>query len=128
MIRIDFWKSDQGWQGFSARGHAGYADPGDDIVCAAVSVLTQTAILGIQEVVGVNCLVDLEEQEGLMEVLIPQELSEEQRKQVQLILEVLYVGLKATEKEYKRFVRVKEVPYRENESSILRHQKGRRKY
>jgi uncharacterized protein YsxB (DUF464 family) len=76
----------------------------------------------------VNCLVDLEEQEGLMEVLIPQELSEEQRKQVQLILEVLYVGLKATEKEYKRFVRVKEVPYRENESSILRHQKGRRKY
>lgn len=31
-------------------GHAEYDDPGYDIVCAAVSVLTCTAILGLQEV------------------------------------------------------------------------------
>lgn len=31
-------------QGISVTGHAGYAEPGKDIVCAAVSVLTQNLI------------------------------------------------------------------------------------
>lgn len=33
--------------GFSAKGHAGTAQYGKDIVCAAVSTLTQTAALGL---------------------------------------------------------------------------------
>lgn len=35
--------------GFIITGHAGYAEPGKDIVCAAVSALTQAFIASIEE-------------------------------------------------------------------------------
>lgn len=34
--------------GISVEGHAEYAEPGKDIVCAAVSVLTQTLIASLE--------------------------------------------------------------------------------
>ena len=42
MIRIVFYLADAGLTGFRAHGHAGYAESGSDIVCAAVSALVQT--------------------------------------------------------------------------------------
>jgi uncharacterized protein YsxB (DUF464 family) len=128
MIRIEFLKSPQGWHGFRAQGHSGYADQGQDIVCAAVSALTQTAVLGLTEVVGVPCQVVVSEEDGLLECLLPRELPHDQWQRSQLILGVLFTGLKATEKEYKRYVRVKEVPYREDESTAFRLQEGGRKH
>ena len=35
--------------GFDAHGHTGYAECGEDIVCAAVSAITQTAAMGVSE-------------------------------------------------------------------------------
>ena len=35
--------------GFIIAGHAGYAEPGKDIVCAAVSALTQAFIASVEE-------------------------------------------------------------------------------
>lgn len=128
MINVEFYKTDGGWQGFRAHGHAGYADPGEDIVCAAVSILTQTAVLGLEQVLGVACQIQLDEAEGLLECALPQDLPEDLWKDAQLVLEVLYVGLRSTVEEYGDYVSVKEVPYRENKSAIVRHQKGRRKH
>jgi uncharacterized protein YsxB (DUF464 family) len=39
---------------FCASGHAGWADRGSDVVCAAVSTLLQAAWLGLAEVAGVE--------------------------------------------------------------------------
>ncbi len=39
---------------FFASGHAGWAESGEDIVCAAVSTVLQTAWLGLVEVAGVD--------------------------------------------------------------------------
>ena len=128
MITVEFFRSKRGCFGFKARGHARFADPGKDIVCAAVSALTQTAVLGLTEVVVIHCRIQREDRAGLLDCLLPDGLADEQWKQAQLIFEVLYAGLKAMEKEYKRFIRVKEVPYRENESSAFRHQKRRWKH
>lgn len=128
MISVRFFQSEAGWHGFSAKGHAGFADHGEDIVCAAVSALTQTTVLGLTQVVGLECQIAVDEREGSLDCLLPGGLAGEHWQQAQLILEVLYTGLKATEKEYKRYVSVKEVPYREDESTTFRHQEGRRKY
>jgi uncharacterized protein YsxB (DUF464 family) len=38
---------------FFASGHAGWADAGQDVVCAAVSTLLQAAWLGLDEVAGI---------------------------------------------------------------------------
>jgi len=49
MIRVAIERDDQGriW-GFRAQGHAGAGPKGSDIVCAAVSVLTDSVYLGLE--------------------------------------------------------------------------------
>lgn len=48
MIKIKIFRQLDGKiSGFSVTGHAGTAEYGQDIVCAAVSTLAQTALLGI---------------------------------------------------------------------------------
>ncbi len=47
-IRI-FSQTDGKISGFSVTGHSGTAERGQDIVCAGVSSLAQTALLGIME-------------------------------------------------------------------------------
>lgn len=49
MIRIDVFSSEGMITGFEVTGHSGTADHGQDIVCAGVSSLTQTALLGLGE-------------------------------------------------------------------------------
>lgn len=48
MIKIEIVRnSDQAMVGFSVTGHANTAPHGHDIVCAGISALTQTAVLGL---------------------------------------------------------------------------------
>lgn len=47
MITVTFIMRDGEYSGFTAQGHAGYAPTGQDIVCAAVSALTQGTISAI---------------------------------------------------------------------------------
>lgn len=50
MIRIQVLTDEHGRTvGFDASGHAFFSDPGSDIVCAAVSALLQTALLGLEK-------------------------------------------------------------------------------
>jgi len=44
MIELDVLLRGEGLEGFRVRGHAGYAEAGRDIVCAAVSVLVYNFI------------------------------------------------------------------------------------
>ncbi|HBG01499.1 MAG TPA: ribosomal-processing cysteine protease Prp [Firmicutes bacterium] len=129
MVRLVFYRAKEGgWQGFRAHGHTNYAQHGEDIVCAAISVLTQTAILGLTRVIGIDCLVRVDENEGLLLCILPAGLTGEQWEQAQLVLNVLHVGVLATEEGYGTHVNVKEVPYRENKSAIIRLKKGWRKH
>ena len=50
MIKIEIFRTEDGKiSGYSVVGHSGTADRGQDIVCAGISSLTQTALLGIGE-------------------------------------------------------------------------------
>lgn len=49
MITVEIRKSGDEYVGFSSKGHAGYAEAGYDIICAAVSVLTVNTINSIEK-------------------------------------------------------------------------------
>lgn len=49
MITVEIRKSGEEYAGFSSKGHAGYAEEGYDIICAAVSVLTVNTINSIEK-------------------------------------------------------------------------------
>ncbi len=56
-IREDSW---QRLSSFSASGHAGWADSGEDVVCAAVSAILQAAWLGLAEVARIDVVASRE--------------------------------------------------------------------
>ncbi|HHY09973.1 MAG TPA: ribosomal-processing cysteine protease Prp [Firmicutes bacterium] len=113
MTEIEFFAGqNQQLRGFRIKNHTGYADKGEDIVCAAVSALGQTAVLGLRKVVGLECSLTLKE--AYLSCILPDDLPDEKQAAAQLILKVLYEGLNAIEEEYGRYVRVKGVRYNEN--------------
>ena len=49
MITAEFFKKDGKFNGFSIKGHSGFADSGEDIVCASVSSAVQLVCNTITE-------------------------------------------------------------------------------
>ncbi|MBD5655414.1 MAG: ribosomal-processing cysteine protease Prp [Candidatus Eremiobacteraeota bacterium] len=55
MVRVHIRKdSRERLSSFLATGHAGWADSGEDVVCAAVSTMLQTAWLGLSEIAKID--------------------------------------------------------------------------
>ena len=85
--------------GFSVRGHAGFAPEGSDIVCAAVSVLTQTALRSLDKLLQIKP-VDLILLEGKLEC----RFQPAPGREGQLILEAMVVGLTETAINYRKYL------------------------
>lgn len=78
--------------GFHIQGHAGNAEEGENIVCAAVSAIAQCTAMGIMDVAGVQPE-DLVIADGNMLLMLPDGLKEEQRKPVSVLLQTMKIGL-----------------------------------
>lgn len=95
---------------FKAHGHAGYDDWGQDIVCAAVSVLTQAAANGLIAHAKLNPDLQIDEKSGLLSCrLHPDTLQGEAGIKAQAILETMVTGLIEIAKVYSDHIEVKEV-------------------
>ncbi|MDN5362248.1 MAG: uncharacterized protein PWP70_1295 [Moorella sp. (in: firmicutes)] len=118
MIRVTFWQGKDGnLRGFVITGHAGYGPKGEDIICAAVSALAQTAVLSLQEhlepedkepVVSIR--------EGNLQCLIPDGLSPAGASTAGVILKTLEIGLQAIASDYDKYMRME---YKEIDCSEL---------
>lgn len=87
--------------GFKASGHTGYAEEGEDIVCAAVSAITQTAMMGLKHYAP-NTLAHWEEgDDPVLEVIVPTP-----GKETQIILETMLLGLEDIASGVPQFVRI----------------------
>ncbi len=79
--------------GFAVRGHAGQGAAGRDVVCAAVSALTQTAVLGLRRRLGLDPRVRMGG--GWLECRLPAPLPAESARGAADILETMVLGLEA---------------------------------
>ena len=84
-------------------GHAGYADFGKDIVCAAVSVLVINTINALEELAGEHFVTTVREEEGYIQCRFESPLQE---KSV-FLLDAMVYGLNNIRKEYgKKYLQV----------------------
>lgn len=83
-------------------GHAGFADPGDDIVCAGVSALMQTAAHGLVQHCGARISVH-DDPDGAYAL----ELLRPGNARAQAVLETTLSGLRAIAREYPRYLSVR---------------------
>ena len=61
MIRFTVWKSEDQYRGFSCTGHAGYADAGQDVICASVSASVQLTANLLTEIYQLPAEIAVEE-------------------------------------------------------------------
>ena len=69
MINAVLYKASVGYTGFELTGHAEYADEGSDIVCAAVSAVTQTLAIQAENVLEMPNAVFTDEDKALLKVI-----------------------------------------------------------
>ena len=94
MIRVTLFTRKGMITGFECSGHAGYAEAGRDIVCAAVSVLTTTCANALETVARAQPQVKA--REGEMRLSLP----DPQGRDAQVILLAMRQGLRDVEAEY----------------------------
>jgi uncharacterized protein YsxB (DUF464 family) len=95
MTTVRFLERGKRLYGFQAGGHTGYAPSGEDIVCAAVSALTQTALLGLLEVLKVPVEWTVDEEAGALSATI-----RESTDGTEVVLRTLEAGLRNIAEQY----------------------------
>ena len=100
MIRIELELRDERIIGFRVAGHSGMGKRGHDIVCAGVSAVTQTALLGLLK--KVNAAVDYRVERGDMSV----ELKSAPDDMTEVVLQTMRLGLNEIAKQYPSAVKI----------------------
>lgn len=101
MITIDIFRNQSKIiSGFSVTGHADTAPHGYDIVCAAVSALTQSAILGLERYLGRE--IELDIKSGMLRL----HLLSKPDDSTSAIMETMLLGLSEIAKQHSRSVRI----------------------
>lgn len=108
MIRSTVWRDKQGRIGrFSVKGHADSAEYGQDIVCAAVSMLVTNAINSCEKFLGVCLASDEQVEPGDVDCTVPAASGADDDK-LQLLLEAMVFGIQQVAEAYPDFVNVSE--------------------
>lgn len=85
--------------GFECRGHAGFAEEGHDIVCAAVSVLASTCVNALESVAGQTP--ELETGDGLVKAHLDQP-----NHDAVVLLKAFEQGIQDIGQSYSKYIRI----------------------
>lgn len=105
MITVKVLQGRTGIRGYKIKGHAGFAEEGQDIVCAGVSVLAQTAIIGLEQFLPGKFLYKIG-RSGSLECRLHSDLTPQQDHDAQVILVTMLQGLEAMRQEYGEFIEI----------------------
>ena len=78
MTRCEFFTENERITGFSISGHSGYAEAGQDIICAAVSAVVTMAEATINDVCGAKAKVRVKEDDARITLTLPTSCDEEE--------------------------------------------------
>ena len=93
MIKVQLVKTGNTIEGFQISGHAGYAEHGHDIVCAAASFLAITVVNSLELQLGCEGIVKGGE-DGYLSYRLPEGLTEGQQKRRRLFCELWKQGFR----------------------------------
>lgn len=85
-------------------GHTGYGVFGEDIVCASLSSIVQTAVLGLLMVAQIDIGLDRDESRGYLKLVIPEDLSSDARMKADIILDTMLCGISDLHEGFSDFI------------------------
>ena len=99
MINITVKKRKGSYLDFLSKGHAGYAEEGQDIVCAAASILVINTINAIEEFTEDDASLISEDEMGMISYHL-----NHPSKDAQLLLKSLILGFENMESNYEEYI------------------------
>ena len=107
MTRCEFFTEGDRITGFSISGHSGYAEAGQDIVCAAISAVVTMAETTINDVCGAKAKVRVKDEQARITLTLPVSCDEEES--VQAVLAGMMITLAGMRDDYPDYIEVLEV-------------------
>ena len=74
-------------------GHTNYGEKGEDIVCASLSSIVQTAVLGLLMIAELELEMERDDERGYLKFTLPKKFSEKQEIQASAILDTMLCGI-----------------------------------
>ena len=108
MTTVTFLTEETRIVGFDARGHSGYADACEDIVCAAVTSAVRLVEATVNDVMGLCAAVKVNAQEAVITLHLPGGLASDAESTCQNLLTGLMVYLAQLHDEYPDNIEVME--------------------
>lgn len=105
MIKCKFLLNGDKLLAVTIEGHAGYAEEGSDIVCAAATTLSCAIGDGIVEVLGVKAKCSANEGNIIIDI---SKNSTEEIEECQVLMKTLQLGFKNLELNYGNYIKVDE--------------------
>lgn len=96
MIDVKILRDKHGIRGYRISGHSNYEEHGKDIVCAGVSIISQTVLESLVKVSKIRedeIKYSIEHDTGFLHVLIPKNLSSKVFNDSQVLLKSLITGI-----------------------------------
>ena len=107
MTRCEFFTENDRITGFSISDHSGYAEAGQDIVCAAISAVVTMAEATINDVCGAKAKVRVKDEQARITLTLPASCDEEES--VQAVLSGMMLTLISLREDYPDYIEVLEV-------------------
>lgn len=104
MTKVSFFRRDSSFVKVECDGHTDYGVKGEDIVCAALSSIVQTAALGLLQAAGINAVLKKQSKRGYFSITLPARLTPAERHDADIILNTLYLGVSDLYSEYSDFI------------------------
>lgn len=104
MTNIKIFKHNNDIVCVECSGHSGYAQVGEDIICSAISSITQTAVLGILQVANLNLRVERNDEDAYLKFTLPQKVDFDSWHDAQVILQTMLCGLSDIYEGYSNFI------------------------
>ena len=108
MTTVTFLTEESRIIGFEVSGHSGYADAGEDIVCAAITSAVRLVEATVNDVMGLCAAVKVREQDTAISFRLPGGLAPTAESTCQNLLTGLMVYLAQLHDEYPENIEVME--------------------
>ena len=93
MTKVNIFRKDNKIFEVECDGHTNYGEKGEDIVCASLSSIVQTAVLGLLMIAELELEMKRDDEEGYLKFTLPEKLSEKQDIQASAILDTMLCGI-----------------------------------
>ena len=102
MTHIKFCKKQEHFISLEVTGHTDYDKSGQDILCSAISSISQSLALGILKVLELKA--KYKTKDGMLKLELPHNLTDQQLKETDILFKTAYLSLQDLQRGYSKFI------------------------